>query len=133
MMWVQFWDMNSGGDRKERWPHIYIECQGIEQAKAIFYHRFGHNPDRVSCTCCGEDYSVTENIDLGQLTGFQHNADWDQKLNRYVERPRMEKYPVLSVEEYEAQEDVLFIRFDELTPEDLAAGEPPTQGYVWQD
>jgi len=51
-------DMHSGGDLKEKWQYIYIEAPE-EEAKVIFYNRFGHNPNRVTCTCCGKDYSIS--------------------------------------------------------------------------
>ncbi|KKN26710.1 hypothetical protein LCGC14_0871900 [marine sediment metagenome] len=44
-MWIQFWDMHSGGELKEKWHYIYIEADSEQQAKVIFYNRFGHNPE----------------------------------------------------------------------------------------
>lgn len=73
MTWTHFWDMNSGGGSKETWQHIYIEAAEAE-AKVIFYNRFGHNPERVSCTCCGEDYSISEGPSLAQLTGYHRHC-----------------------------------------------------------
>lgn len=58
-MWTRFYDMHSGGDTKEDYQIILIEAKE-ELAKLIFYNRFGHNPDRVSCTCCGSDYWADE-------------------------------------------------------------------------
>ena len=58
-MWTKFMDTYSGGNKKENWENIYIEAPK-EEAKVIFYNRFGHNPDRVTCTCCGPDYSIYE-------------------------------------------------------------------------
>ena len=72
-MWTHFWDMHSGGGQKEKWSHIYIEAPE-EEAKFVFYHRFGHNPDRVTCTCCGNDYSISSDKSLKSLTGFQRNC-----------------------------------------------------------
>ena len=63
MTWTQFWDMHSGGSLKEQWQYIYIEAPE-DEARVIFYNRFDHSPDRVTCTCCGEDYSVSEDADL---------------------------------------------------------------------
>lgn len=74
MTWTHFWDMNSGGGSKESQSHIYIEAPETE-AKVIFYNRFGHSPERVSCTCCGEDYSISEDESLAQLTGYHRNCD----------------------------------------------------------
>lgn len=79
-MWTHYWDMNSGGGRKEKWKHIYIEAPKAE-ADVIFYKRFGHNPNRVSCTCCGGDYSISEDENLAQLTGYHRGL-------RSLETPR---------------------------------------------
>ena len=57
---VNFMDMHSGGGLKERYSHIYIEAMGEDAASLIFYNRFGHNPNRITCTCCGEDYAINE-------------------------------------------------------------------------
>jgi hypothetical protein len=76
MVWTQFWDMHSGGGTKEEpYEKIYIEAPEAE-AKVIFFNRFGHNPERVSCTCCGEDYSVHEHPSLAEATGFQRNCNY---------------------------------------------------------
>ena len=72
-MWTQFWDMRSGGGKKEKWEMIYIEAPA-EEAKIIFYNRFGHSPDRVTCTCCGADYSIDEHEDFAQLTGYHRGC-----------------------------------------------------------
>lgn len=79
-MWTHFWDMNSGGGVKHDVAHIYIEAPEGE-AKSVFYARFGTNPERVSCTCCGEDYSIEEEPSLEEATGYQRNLpsivpDW---------------------------------------------------------
>lgn len=68
-MYTLFWDMNSGGEQKEKWSKIIIEAPE-EEAKIIFYNRFGHSPDRVTCTCCGEDYSTSEDDNLFQLIAY---------------------------------------------------------------
>lgn len=73
MTWTQFWDMNSGGGRKENWQHIFIEAPR-DEATVVFYNRFGHNPERVSCTCCGEDYSIDEGESLALLTAHHRHC-----------------------------------------------------------
>jgi hypothetical protein len=62
-MFTCFYDMHSGGSSKEEWSVIYIELPE-EQACVYFQNRFGHNPRRVSCTCCGSDYSIWETEEL---------------------------------------------------------------------
>ena len=72
--WTQFWDMHSGGGCKEPpYDKIYIEAPESE-ATTIFYNRFGHNPERVTCTCCGEDYSITEYESLEDATACHRDC-----------------------------------------------------------
>lgn len=71
--WTRFMDMHSGGGLKEQWQYIYIQAPQAE-AEIIFYNRFGHNPNRVSCTCCGPDYSIYESPTLEQATGYERNC-----------------------------------------------------------
>jgi hypothetical protein len=113
-MFVLFWDMHSGGGCKESpYEKIYIEAESEDEAKTIFYNRFGHSPDRVTCTCCGEDYSVDGHDTLEEAADYHRN-------NRY------------SMEEYLAREDVLLIRAEDILP-DERVGKVPRQGYCWID
>lgn len=52
-------DMHSGGGQKLDFSILYIEAPE-DEAIGVFYNRFGRNPHRVTCTCCGPDYSVRE-------------------------------------------------------------------------
>ncbi len=90
-MWTQFWDMHSGGPSKEAWSKIYIEASE-EDAKLIFYNRFGHNPERVSCTCCGEDYAVEEFDSLEEATAYHRGCKFDSESRKYIEEANTEKY-----------------------------------------
>ena len=125
-MWTQFWDMHSGGDLKEQWNLIYIEAP-VEEAKVIFYNRFGHNPQRVSCTCCGPDYSSSEDDDLAQLTGFHRNCAWDE--GGYIEQSD-DSARFMSLDQYIASGKALFIFAADIKPEERL-GEVPQQGWVW--
>lgn len=109
MTWTHFWDMHSGGGLKEPWHHIYIEAPK-EEAKLIFYNHFGHNPERVTCTCCGEDYAINSHESLQQLTGY-HRGCW------YLETPR--------------GEDGRYLNDDPVIREHLylEEGEEPPEGY----
>ena len=74
--WTLFWDMHSGGGTKEgNYNKIYIQAPEAE-AMVIFYKRFGHNPYRVTCTCCGDDYSVTESKNFAQASGYHRDCEW---------------------------------------------------------
>lgn len=72
-MWTKFMDMHSGGGSKEAWEYIYIEAHE-EEAKTIFYNRFGHNPENVTCVCCGDDYSITESETLEEATSYERGG-----------------------------------------------------------
>ena len=131
--WTLFWDMNSGGDRKEQWDKILIEAPEHE-AISVFYSRFGHNPFRVTCTCCGEDYSVSEETDtLEQITGFHRDCYYNEETQQYEERDNGKDYGTyVTLDAYLARPNVLVIRADQIKPEERTA-RVPTQGYVWTD
>jgi hypothetical protein len=63
--WTRFYDMHSGGIKKERWDQIYIQAPE-EEAKIIFTNRFKHDPENRTCDCCGDDYSISFNKTLDQ-------------------------------------------------------------------
>ena len=158
-MWTRFMDMHSGGGTKEP-PYEYILIEAPrDEAMVIFYNRFGHNPYRVSCTCCGEDYSITEDETLAQLTAYDRHckfAYFDPQGNEverdvaytfvkgmnpgykaaYIERidPLYEQYghELTPLDEYLKKPDVLVIRAEDIKPEERV-GEVPEQGYVWVD
>ena len=131
-MWTQFWDMHSGGGSKEPQDKIYIQAPE-DEAKIIFYNLLGHNPERVSCTCCGEDYSISECESLQEATAYHRNCAYEN--GGYVERPNREygnNRPLTKLEDYVKQDDVLVIYATDITPNDRI-GEVPRQGYIWQD
>jgi hypothetical protein len=130
-MWTRFMDMHSGGGTKEPpYEYIYIEAPEAE-AKVIFYNRFGHNPERVTCTCCGDDYSIKEDETLEQSTGYERGCAWD-KDGGYIERPREESYrpKYVALDDYLKRDDILVIRASTIHPSERK-GEVPAQGYVW--
>jgi hypothetical protein len=133
-MWTLFWDMHSGGGAKEPQTLIFIE-KPEEIAKVVFYNRFGHNPERVTCTCCGQDYSISETETLEQATAYHRNCAWSDTENKYLEVlstrwASEEKYR--TVEEFEKEPHVLYIRETDIKP-DECFGDAPEQGYVWKD
>lgn len=131
MAWTQFWDMSSGGREKEPWGQIFIEAPE-EEAKRIFYARFGHNPERITCACCGGDYSISETETLEEATAYHRSCQWDEDEKKYIEAPdaRWGK-PYTTLEQYVQQDDVKVIRADEITEAERSSGEPPAQGWVW--
>lgn len=115
MTWTRFMDMHSGGStkvviRKQAIEYIYIEAPENE-ARVIFYNRFGHNPSRVTCTCCGEDYSVSEEQTLELATAFERGC-----------KGRFHDYTPLA--DYIAKKDVLVIRAEEITPAERSGDVP---------
>lgn len=112
-MWTKFMDMYSGGGKKEKWEYIYIEASEVE-AKIIFYNRFGHNPERVTCTCCGKDYSISEYETLEKA--IKYDLEWGKiTLDNYL---------------YLESDNTLVIYETEIKPHERY-GEIPKQGYIW--
>lgn len=109
MTWTRFFDMYSGGDRKEAVELIYIEA-AEDAARSVFYSRFGHNPDRVTCTCCGADYSITEYPSLAEATAYQRQQR--------------------TLDEYRRDPNAVFIEAADIAPAELREA-VPAQGYVW--
>lgn len=129
MTWTHFHDMHSGGGAKEPYGHLYIEAPEDEAAR-IFYAEFGHNPHRISCTCCGPDYSLTEAEDLHQASGYERNCHFNQETGLYEERQSQEAYSKYVPLEVYLQGNVKVIPKSEI-PDTLP--ELPQQGYVWID
>jgi hypothetical protein len=136
-MWTEFMDMHSGGGQKEKWSHLFIEAS-IDQAKVIFYNRFGHNPDRVTCTCCGSDYSISEYATLLEATAYERGCEFvevrgEKGGGHYVDEPNKGKYSFnkyATLEQYSNREDVSIIYAKDIK-DDERVGDIPDQGYVW--
>lgn len=133
-MWTQFWDMHSGGSQKLNWPRIYIEAPR-EEAELIFQNRFGRNPNRVTCTCCGPDYSIDEAATLAEVSAFHRNCAWSDDDNGYEERPNEKRSyagPYMTVAEYIEQSGCHFIFAKDIKPKERE-GSLRSEGYVWVD
>ena len=130
-MWTRFVDMNSGGGQKLDWKYIYIEAP-IDEAIAVFYNRFERNPNRVTCTCCGEDYSIREYPDLHQATGFERGCKHDN--NGYIEAFTDNEFSFakryIPLEEYIKKPGILVMPASEIKDEWRQA-DVPSEGYVW--
>ena len=125
MPWTEFHDMHSGGGQKLEWGRIYIEGPE-EEACRVFYARFDSSPHRVSCTCCGADYSVMEYPTLEEATLFDR-----QEATRWRPEYREQKeIPELPLDEY--LKECCVIRAAEIKSEERVI-DPPDQGYVWVD
>lgn len=157
MPWTHFNDMHSGGGTKvDGYEHIYIEADR-ETATAVFYNRFGRSPERVTCTCCGPDYSIEEKPTLKQATGYERNCrhlktpkDENSRYmnglpeiqNQYWLEPGDEPPEGFEVSdkdpfgeyvplgEYIERDTVLLIPGDEIEVPETDA-DVPKEGYVW--
>ena len=137
-MFTRFMDMHSHGYAKEPQEYILIEaCEA--DAKIIFYNRFDHNPNCVTCTCCGEDYSIQEYDTLREATAYDrgcNSVEIDKTLREwvYVEEanPEQESWrPYVTLEDYLLRPSVLVI-YDKDIKADDRIGEVPSEGWVWQ-
>lgn len=134
-MWTQFWDMHSGGGLKESpYHYIYIEAS-IEEAKVIFYNRFGHNAERISCTCCGDDYTIDEYQTLELASAYHRDCYFDNDAESYVDKPKEAgalgygRGNYQTLEQYKKHDDVLVIPTSEIKDGERT-GDVPEQGYV---
>ncbi len=130
-MWTRFHDVHSGGGKKEKFARCYIEAPE-EEAIVIFYNLFGHSPERVTCTCCGADYSISEGETLEEITAYERGCDWDTKKKGYVEEPsqRLSAFPFTTLTMYRRRKDVMVVPKHKIRKKDRQ-GEVPEEGYVW--
>jgi hypothetical protein len=146
--------MHSGGDQKLEWAHIYIEAPE-EEAKSVFYARFGRNPERVTCTCCGDDYDIEEFETLEEATAYQRGCDYvyfdpegeevpedeawvigegvkEGYSSGWVEHPdtggMSNKYSTL--EKYLSRKGIYVIFADEIASDERRKS-VPEEGFVW--
>jgi hypothetical protein len=134
--WTRFMDMHSGGGLKEDPYSIILIETDEDAAKRVFYSRFGHNPERITCTCCGEDYSVSSITDdnaLAMITAYDRHASVDEDGNEELDSSYMRHHKnatVIPLPTYLNKPDVLVIRDDEITDEDKETYVPP-EGWLW--
>jgi len=60
MAWFAFTDMRSGGHRKLTHEKLYTHANNEREAVKKFERTFYRDPDYVTCSCCGADFSVWE-------------------------------------------------------------------------
>jgi hypothetical protein len=111
-------DMHSGGGRKLDFEYLWIEAPE-DEAKRVFYNRFGRNPEKVTCTCCGDDYSISEYASLDEATKY--------------ERTHYRTKEIQPLQEYLAERKMTAVIYaKDIKPEERE-GSVPRQGYVWVD
>lgn len=120
MTWTRFFDMHSGGGNKiKKYEYIYIEADYTD-AINIFKNRFDRNPYNVTCTCCGEDFSINvEGDDLHQATAHERNCEYDDKEKCYKEKPNKYCKKHIPLEEWIIRPDVYIIRKEDISSNDL--------------
>jgi len=154
--WTEFMDMYSGGSQKLKWKYIYIEAPE-QEAEIIFQNRFGRNPHRVTCTCCGSDYSITESPTLEEATAYARGCAYayvgpdgteypDSQAwvpgkgivipgvkGQYVERSsnNLLAKPYVPLLQYIESDMAHCIRSADIKPQERA-GELKEEGYVWR-
>ena len=117
-------DMHSGGGLKEPAQYIYIEAPE-EQAVIMFYNLFGHSPDRISCTCCGEDYSYRnygdqEHLTLEQVSSYERGCDHQDNVGE----KGVSWIKCIPFDEWLLSDECIMLPIE-------AFGEVPKSGYVW--
>lgn len=115
-MWTEFMDMCSGGDQKQAFAYLYIEA-GKHDAMRVFRNRFGRDPNRITCHCCGEDYTIECHPDLLQLTGYDRECSYDRATNQYLDNGT-------PLEEYLKRSDIRVIRAEDITEADMVDSHP---------
>lgn len=124
MTWTRFYDMHSGGGQKEAFSSAYIEAP-TDEAIEIFFDRFGHHPEHVTCECCGEDYAVHNHETLEDASAYDRSCAYNDTGDSYVEEPNLDlmRYGASreecedryrTVAQYTAQSDILVIRAEDL-------------------
>lgn len=77
-MWTKFMDMHSGGGLKNKYEHIFIEADNEEVAINIFQNKYS-DPNNITCSCCGEDYSVSTEKTFALASAYERNNVWINK------------------------------------------------------
>lgn len=103
-MWVHFWDMHSGGRTKQPpFEHIFLEADSEDTATEMFRAKFGHSPDAVACSCCGENYAVSSDETLEAASEYQRR----KRFMRFDEEVKPEDLETM--EQFRARPDVLVV------------------------
>lgn len=131
-MWTQFWDMHSGGGTKEgKFEKIYIEAPE-DEAKIIFYNRFGHDPEDIGCSCCGENYSISEYETLARATAYERKANYENPDEPAKKWNSESLETMIALEDYIKSEWVLLVKAEDIKDSERV-GERRRSGWVWVD
>jgi len=98
---TRFMDMHSGGHLKTPYTHIYID-EPLGEAIKTFKELFKHDPDNVTCKCCGEDFVYEEYSSIEEATAYDRECKWTGKKYDL-------KSTEISVDDYLKNNKVLFV------------------------
>lgn len=99
-IWVRFHDLHAGGYQKLQWGHIYICANSLEEALNVFEEKFSQNPQAVTCSCCGPNYSYAEFETLEDATSYERSDKFISN-DYYV--------PQVSLKNFLTRSDILVI------------------------
>ena len=102
--------MHSGGGQKLDAELIIIEAPE-EEAIRISQERFNRHPSHVTCTCCGDDFSISEWATLEEATAYERGCAWSNEAEGYVEEWNGQSYsPFIPLADFLASDSVMLIR-----------------------
>lgn len=73
---TRFLDMHSGGFLKTSYSHIYID-EPLGEAIKTFKEILKHDPDNITCDCCGTDFVYEEYESLDEATAYDRGCEWN--------------------------------------------------------
>ena len=88
----------------------YVEAASEEEAISIFEQKFDQHPDYITCSCCGEDYSIATHESLEQMSGHDRKCKWVMTATgvpAYEEEPS--RPDCMTLEQYKASGKACFI------------------------
>lgn len=141
MTWTLFWDMHSGGGQKLDWGLIFIEAPEAEAA-SVFYTKFRRDPHCMTCSCCGDDYAISESPTLEEASGYHRGlrfVDLGHGEGRYLEPDEVAPEGRIStswrgvgqtLDEWLARGEAKVVWAFEITDAERTA-EVPRRGYIW--
>lgn len=111
--WTLFSDAYAEGFLKFKHYEFIIVEGKVEEALSMFIDMTNVDPKKVTCTCCGQHYSIREYDSVFQATAFERGCRYDNSLQCYVEE--VSDFPIMeyaTVENFINQDNVLVIFAD---------------------
>lgn len=105
----RFMDRHSGGDQKTDYAYIYIDAYSEREAVEIFETETGRDPYDITCSCCGQYFNISEEVNIQQATGFDRHCLYTEE-HGYVESASVHYDRFTPLSDYLEQPDVLYVR-----------------------